>query len=326
MAHIALAKWADFLLVCPATANTIAKIANGIADNLLTSLSLSFENRIVIAPAMNTAMWQNALTQENIDKLTRIGARVLPVDEGDLACGDCGPGRLLSLDVIVDFLLSLAAPKYLANKKILIASGPTSEPIDDVRSLTNRSSGKMGAALASAARLAGGLVTVVSGPASLPLPAGVRVIHVTTALEMLDAMEQEFTQTDICIMAAAVADFRPAGPFNGKLHREDGARTLELTPNPDIAKTLGERKKGQFLACFSLETDDDEARPIEKMNRKQCDMMVVNRADTALGSDSTRIRILYPNAPADRPLPQSKVEAAAYILERIAARMGLLHE
>jgi phosphopantothenoylcysteine decarboxylase/phosphopantothenate--cysteine ligase len=325
MAHLSLAAWADFLLVCPATANSIAKIAHGVADNLLTSLALSFEHRMVIAPAMNTAMWLNAATRENIELLIRRGACVLPVDEGDLACGDAGPGRLLSLETIVDFMLSLNSVKRLAHKKILISSGPTREPIDAVRFISNRSSGKMGAALARAAWIAGGRVTVVSGPAATPLPGEVRVINVSTAGEMLFAMEKEFAEADICIMAAAVSDFKTAQPFAGKMHRgAEAALNLELVANPDIAALLGERKKNQFLVCFSLETDDDETRVLEKMNRKRCDMMVVNRADVSLDSDATQLRIMYPGAPTERLLPQSKKEAATDIIERIAARMDVI--
>jgi phosphopantothenoylcysteine decarboxylase/phosphopantothenate--cysteine ligase len=324
MEHIALAKWASFCLVCPATAGTIAKIAHGIADNLLTTLALSFEKRLVIAPAMNTAMWQNSATQENIALLVRRGTYVLPVGDGDLACGDEGPGRLIDLETIVDYVFSLNTPKLLAHKKVLISSGPTWEPVDPVRGITNRSSGKMGAALARGAWLAGAQVTVVSGPAPTPLPPAVKVIRVTTALEMLHVMEREFTDADICVMAAAVADFRPKEPLADKKHRGTGASwNIELVPNPDIAEHLGKRKKEQFLIGFSLETDDDDARPLEKMKKKNCDMMVVNRVETSLESDSSSVRILYSDKPADHCGHEGKREIARYILERAAKRMGL---
>ena len=327
MEHIALAKWADFCLVCPATANTIAKIAHGIADNLLTTLVLSFEKRLVIAPAMNTAMWRNPATRENVAALVRRGVYVLPVGVGDLACGNEGPGRLIELETIVDYVLSLNTPKLLAHKKVLISSGPTFEPIDPVRAITNRSSGKMGAALAQAAWLAGAQVTVVSGPASAPLPPAVKVIRVTTALEMLRFMEQEYADTDICIMAAAVADYRPQECLADKKHRDrDVSWNIELVPNPDIAEHLGKKKKEQFLVGFSLETGDNDTRPMEKMKNKNCDMMVVNRVDTSLEADSSVARIIYPDKPADSYALQSKRDLAARIMERIAAHTGNPHE
>jgi phosphopantothenoylcysteine decarboxylase/phosphopantothenate--cysteine ligase len=324
MEHIALAKWADFLLVCPATANTIAKIAHGIADNLLTSLALSFENRLIVAPAMNTAMWKNSVTQENIVSLVNRGVRVLPVGVGELACGDEGPGRLIDLETIVDYTQSLNTPKYFAHKKVLISSGPTAEPIDPVRVITNRSSGKMGAALARAAWLAGADVTVVSGPTSAALPAAVRVIRVTTALEMLDSLEKEFPHADVCIMAAAISDFRPHNVLIDKKHRGDASSwSLELVPNPDIAERLGKKKDKTFLVGFSLETDNDDARSLEKMIKKNCDMMIVNRADVALESDSSAARILFPDKPAENAALQGKNQLAALIIKRIATSMGL---
>jgi phosphopantothenoylcysteine decarboxylase / phosphopantothenate---cysteine ligase len=326
MEHIALAKWADYCLVCPATANTIAKITHGIADNLLTSLALSFEKRLVIAPAMNTAMWQNSTTRENIASLVRRGTYVLPVGDGDLACGDEGPGRLIELETIVDYVSSLNSPKLFAHKKVLISSGPTWEPIDPVRDITNRSSGKMGAALARAAWLSGAQVTVVSGPAPATLPPAVRVIRVTTALEMLQTMEREFANADVCIMAAAVADFRPREYLSEKKHRDQIAQwNIELVSNPDIAEHLGKNKNGRFLVGFSLETDDGDVRPLEKMKKKNCDMMVVNRAETALEGDSSIARILYPDKTGDPCGFKSKREIARFILERVATRMGLSH-
>jgi phosphopantothenoylcysteine decarboxylase / phosphopantothenate---cysteine ligase len=327
MDHIELAKWGSLFLVCPATANTLAKLAHGIADNLLTTLALSFQNRLIVAPAMNSAMWTNRATQENVALLVRRGIRVLPVDEGELACGDCGPGRLLPIESIVDSLLSLANPPLLAGKKVLIASGPTSEPIDAVRVVTNRSSGKMGAALASAAMLSGAGVTVVSGPAAAPLPPGARVIRVTTAVEMQNAMEREFDDADVCIMAAAVSDYRPQQALTGKKKRDDGGMwDLTLIPNPDIAAGLGARKKRQILVCFSLEVSDDLERPREKMLKKKCDMMVVNRADASLEKDHTTVTLLYPDGRTERIPPQSKREIAGHIIERIAARSRVPHE
>jgi phosphopantothenoylcysteine decarboxylase/phosphopantothenate--cysteine ligase len=328
MEHIALAKWGDYLLVCPATANTIAKIAHGIADNLLTSLALTFENRLIIAPAMNTAMWNNKATQDNLALLARRGAHILPVDEGELACGDSGPGRLLPIETIAEFMLSLSARKYLAGKKVLIASGPTCEHIDDVRVITNLSSGKMGASLAHAAWLAGAQVTVVTGPASVPLPAGVTVKKVTTTLEMQNALEAYFPECDICIMAAAISDFRPKFPVAGKMHRSNSASlSIDLVANPDIAQHLGTLKNKQLLVGFSLETDEgNDERALEKMRTKNCDMMIVNTAAASLARDTTMIHILYPDKPAEYYPMESKTDAGKRIIERCAACMGIIHE
>jgi phosphopantothenoylcysteine decarboxylase / phosphopantothenate---cysteine ligase len=324
--HVALAKWAEFLLICPATANILAKIAHGIADNLLSTLALSFQDRIIVAPAMNTEMWNNAATQDNISLLLRRNVHVLPVEEGQLACGDNGPGRMLAPEAIVDAILSLSAPKSLLNKKVLISSGPTFEPIDPVRILGNTSSGKMGAALARAAMLAGAQVTVVSGPAATPLPPGARVIHVGSALEMLDAMEKEFPHTDICIMAAAVSDYRAKDVLKEKKHCDrDGQWSLNLVPNPDIAERLGKQKKEQFLVCFSLETDNQLSRPLSKMEKKNCDLIVVNQADASLTLDNAAVTLLYPDHSTESLAMQSKREIAGGIIERIAAKSGTHH-
>jgi phosphopantothenoylcysteine decarboxylase/phosphopantothenate--cysteine ligase len=327
MDHIELAKWGGHLLVCPATANTLSKLAHGIADNLLTTLALSFQDRLVVAPAMNGAMWTNRVTQENVALLVKRGVRVLPVDEGELACKEVGPGRLLPLESIAGYMLSLTTPPLLTGKKVLIASGPTSEPIDAVRVVTNRSSGKMGAALASAALLSGAEVTVVTGPAVAAPPAGARVIRVLTAIEMQSAMEREFDAADICIMAAAVSDYRPERALAGKKKCDrEGTWDLRLTPNPDIAAGLGARKKRQLLVCFSLEAEDDLARPREKMLKKNCDMMVVNRADASIDQDQTTVTLLFPDGREEKLPRREKREVAGRIIERIAAQSRSSHE
>jgi phosphopantothenoylcysteine decarboxylase / phosphopantothenate---cysteine ligase len=326
MAHIELAKWGQLLLVCPATANTIAKIAHGIADNLLTTLALSFEDRIMIAPAMNSAMWNNRATQENIAALRARGCIVLPVDEGELACGDEGPGRLLPLEVIADTVRNAGRKRLLAGKKVLIASGPTSEALDAVRVLSNRSSGKMGAALAAAAISAGADVCVVSGPAPFPLPAGCRVVRVTTALEMKAALEKEFKTCDICIMAAAVGDFRPKVVEKGKKHRSGSASwSVELIANPDIAESLGKKKKRQLLVGFSLEPRADEVAARVKMKKKNCDMMVVNAVESAMEGDDASAAIIYKNKPSEHLPLSTKRELAEKIMGRIAELSGPAH-
>jgi phosphopantothenoylcysteine decarboxylase/phosphopantothenate--cysteine ligase len=323
--HVRLAEWADVLLICPATANTIAKISHGIADNLLTTLALSFPPyRLLIAPAMNTVMWQNTVTQENIALLEKRGCVVLPVEEGELACTTDGPGRMLEIDQIADAaLVHTASQGGLTGKRVLISSGPTEEPLDPVRVITNRSSGKMGAALARAALRQGAKVVVVSGPAKHAPPFGAHVIKVSTADEMWQAMEKEFKTADICIMVAAVSDFRPAHRKQHKLKPQDKGRiTVELDPNPDILALLGKRKGRRCLVGFALETRDGEASARAKMKSKHCDMMVLNHAHEALGRDDTRITILTADGNAQKFPVMAKTDAAAIIVQRIAALQG----
>jgi phosphopantothenoylcysteine decarboxylase/phosphopantothenate--cysteine ligase len=323
MEHIRLAEWADLFLIAPGTANTIAKIANGLADNLLTSLALAFERPLLIAPAMNSAMWRNPATQRNLATCRENGVRLLPVGQGELACGTEGPGRMLEPETIVEYVLGAALPQSLRGKKVLISSGPTVEPLDPVRVITNLSSGAMGAALAQAALCMGADVTVVSGPATVRLPQGCRVIDITTASQMATALETEFEQTDICIMAAAVSDFKAAEVATSKISREkSGALHLTLVPNEDIAASLGGRKKGQLLVGFALESDEGLDRAVEKMRRKRCDLMVLNGVATSLGLSTSQITILSPDgAPQSFP-SMSKREAAQLILQAIARKAG----
>ncbi|MDR0306416.1 MAG: bifunctional phosphopantothenoylcysteine decarboxylase/phosphopantothenate--cysteine ligase CoaBC [Chitinispirillales bacterium] len=336
MDHIRLSEWTDSFIIAPATANTIAKIAAGIGDNLLTTLCLSIpEEKITVAPAMNTVMWENKATKANIAALGSRGISVLPVGTGPLACGTSGPGRMLEIEEIAKHLLSHSEGKKngwqtglrcdkqgvsLTGKRVLISSGPTEEPLDPVRVITNRSSGKMGAALAEAAIIMGAArVTVVSGPASEPLPRGAEVIPVRTALEMQKALVEKFPSADLCIMAAAVSDYRPLNISESKLHRsEEEIFTLELAPNPDILAGLGASKSPcQFLAGFSLESGDEISRAEEKMKKKRCDMMVFNRADTALGGDSTAFTLLFKDGGKESFPVMGKLEAAQVILAKI---------
>jgi phosphopantothenoylcysteine decarboxylase/phosphopantothenate--cysteine ligase len=322
MDHIRLAEWGDFFVVCPATANTIAKLANGIGDNLLTTVGLCFEKRLIVVPAMNTAMWCNTATQANVAVLRQRGAVVLPVDKGELACGTEGLGRLIPLEAIRDAIVHSRTPRLLAGKRVLIASGPTEEAIDSVRVITNHSSGKMGAALATSAMAMGASVTVVSGPARVAPPSGAHIITVKSAREMLGAMEAEFKSADIVIMAAAVADYTVLNPSATKIHRDKGgAMTLELVPNPDIAAMLGAKKEGRYLVGFSLEDEENVDRAIEKMKRKECDLMVLNAAGAALGRDDSTATIIDKNG-SERIGPVDKHALANVILTRAAAAMG----
>ena len=327
--HIRLAEWADTFLICPASANTIAKIACGIADNLLTSVALSLPpERLAVAPAMNTVMWENEATKENIALLKKRGAHVFPVGEGELACSGSGAGRMIEIEEIADFVMpGAAAGGLLKGKTVVISSGPTEEPIDPVRVITNRSSGKMGAALARAALMHGAAVTVVSGPAGEPLPLGAHVVRVSTASEMHAAMAAEFKSADIGIMAAAVSDFKPVRYSKTKLRREGNKRlSLELESNPDILAELGKRKGKKFLVGFALETEQGDAMAKRKMRDKKCDMMVLNRAGEALSLDTTKIAILHDDGRVEKCPAMKKSEAGELIVRRIAARLGLTNE
>jgi len=322
MDHIRLAQWADIMLVCPATANTIAKLAHGIADNLLTTLALAFEGPILLAPAMNSAMWRNVATQENIAVLSGRGIRVLPVEQGELACGSEGPGRMLAVEAIVEYVMAADRPQLLKGTHILIASGPTAEPLDPVRVITNRSSGKMGCALASEAIAMGASVTMVSGPSMVPPPPAATAIAVDTTAEMAAALSEQFDRCDVCIMAAAVADFKPRTASARKLKRSKSALTIELVPNPDILVQLAAQKRHQYVVGFALEDTPDTAAALKKMRDKKCDMMVLNTIGEALGCDTTAITILRPHEKPERLATMNKRDAAREILIRIAAAAG----
>jgi phosphopantothenoylcysteine decarboxylase/phosphopantothenate--cysteine ligase len=329
MDHIRLAEWGDLFLIAPATANTIAKIAHGIADNLVSTSALSFpEKKIMIAPAMNTIMWQSKVNQENCRLCSSRGIRVLPVDSGELACNVSGEGRMIAVERIADEVITTISPKQiLKGKKVLISSGPTEESIDPVRVITNRSSGRMGAALAQEAMNCGAEVTVVSGPSLVQLPYNTKVINVRTASEMKNAMEAQFDTCDVCIMAAAVSDYRPVNVSEIKIPRtEKGNLVIELVPNPDILAGLCKIKSQQFVCGFSLESGDGESRAREKMDRKGCDMMVFNCADQALGLDTTKIILLGKHEFREEHASQSKNDAARSIICKISELAGFRDE
>lgn len=322
MDHIRLAQWADYLFICPATANTIAKIAHGIADNLLTTLSLCFERRLCIAPAMNTAMWENQATRNNVELLRSRGVDICPVDSGDLACGTSGAGRLPELEFLADHVCSLGVSRILAGKEVLIASGPTLEPLDPVRVITNRSSGRMGNALARAARDMGATVTMINGPAPLAPPPGVSVVPVTTAVRMHDELHSRFDSSHICIMAAAVSDYRPRHYSPSKIHRSEGL-TLELVPNNDIAASLGARKAGQILVCFALEHEQGLERAQRKLEDKNADLVVLNYVSSSLEQETAGVTLIGRSAEPEELPVGSKDAVARSILERAAELLGV---
>ena len=323
MGHIRLNEWADLFVLAPATANSIAKMAHGIADNLLSTVFLSLKCPIVAAPAMNTAMWENAATQANVKTLKERGVFVLPTATGELACGTVGAGRMAEPQDIAQYIaLALeksALQNKLSQKKVLIASGSTAEPIDAVRFITNSSSGKMGAALARAAIFSGAQVSVVSGPAKESLPEGIETVLVNTASQMRDAIMKKLPESDIVIMAAAVGDFRAQTIAEKKISREDkDSFSINLVKNPDIAKEVGEKKSpNQKLIVFSLETNNDTERAVEKMKRKNADFCVFNSVENAPGKDRSKISIIDENGKIKEFEEQEKIVSALRILEAV---------
>ena len=274
--HINLADSADLFVIAPATANIIGKIANGIADDLLTTVVMATRAPVLLAPAMNIHMFENSIVQENLRKLRRVGFHLLEPAEGFLACGYEGKGRLPDPEKIVDEIFQLLCKKDLGGERLLITAGPTHEPLDPVRFLSNRSSGKMGYALARAGFRRGAEVVLVTGPTVLEPPVGVRTIAVTTAAEMRDAVMKEFASATAVIMAAAVADYRPAVRTDKKIKRGKGPIELRLDPNPDIVRELGQMKNDKLLIGFAAETDDLMANAAKKLREKNLDMIVAN--------------------------------------------------
>lgn len=277
IAHIDLADWADMVVLAPATANVIGKLANGIADDMITTTLLATEAPIYVAPAMNVHMYANQAVQKNMQTLVSYGYRFIEPGEGYLACGYVGKGRLEEPETIVDLLQSDQTDRRLfKDKKILITAGPTQEIIDPVRFFTNHSSGKMGYALAEKAVALGAEVTLVSGPVSLNCPKGVNRIMVTSAHDMYDTVLAHFNDADIVIKAAAVADYRPKVFHTNKLKKQKGDLTLEMERTIDILKTLGTKKSHQFLVGFAAETDQPIEYGKEKLHKKNLDAIVVN--------------------------------------------------
>jgi phosphopantothenoylcysteine decarboxylase / phosphopantothenate---cysteine ligase len=325
--HIDLGIWADLMFIAPATANTIAKIAGGIADDLLTTLVLSLRCPLALAPAMDLDMLANEATQRNLDMLRQGGCLVIDPEEGELASGLSGPGRLPEIDRLVKFVDGVLAGVHrdLEGTKVLITAGPTFEPVDPVRFIGNRSSGKMGFALAAAAAQRGADVTLVAGPVALRTPRNVRRIDVETAADMQRTVEREFDAMDLVIMAAAVSDFRPLHPEERKIKRSGwsgGRMQLELTMNPDILKGLGERKKRQILVGFALETDDGPVNARKKLDEKHLDIVVLNNPlepGSGFGTDTNTVTLITAGS-APEALPRmTKFDAAHAILRRAAA-------
>lgn len=283
MGHIELARWADVILIAPATADCLARMAQGRANDLLTAVCLASRAAVVIAPAMNQGMWQHRLTQENLHVLQQQNVHVFGPDKGSQACGDTGPGRLMEPEKIIEKLNAVFAYGKLTGVNVLLTAGPTHEAIDPVRFMTNGSSGKMGHALAEAAQEAGAKVTLISGPVHLSQPASINYISVTTAQEMYDAVMSTIHDYHIFISVAAVSDYRCKQTSNQKIHKESAEISLELIRNPDIVSEAAALKNKPFIVGFAAETQNVLEQAKAKLHRKKMDMMVANYVGDGLG-------------------------------------------
>jgi phosphopantothenoylcysteine decarboxylase/phosphopantothenate--cysteine ligase len=317
--HIEYADEADAFLIAPCTANVIAKLAKGIADDALSTTALAFTGPVMVAPAMNVNMWKSAPVEENLATLRSRGVHIVEPSSGDLACGWVGEGRLAEPAEIVEALLKvLEAKKDMARLRVLVSAGPTRERIDPVRYLSNRSSGKMGYALAEAARSRGASVTLVSGPVDLPEPQGVRVIHVESAGEMKTAIDEAAADADVIVMAAAVADYRAAAPAEQKLKKNGQEMQLTLIRNDDILAGLGRTKKThQVLVGFAAETNDVLAYAQDKLKRKNADLFVANdvsRTDIGFSSDENEVDLLFADGRVQKVQKAPKARIAHAIL------------
>ncbi len=327
MAHINLSRAADAIVIAPASADFIAKLAHGLADDLLSTLCLARNCPLIIAPAMNREMWLNAATQRNLAQLISDGVQVLGPDSGVQACGETGMGRMLAAEVLAEEVWAFlrgnkssdTLEKILLGKKILITAGPTYEAIDAVRGITNRSSGKMGYAIAAAAQALGAEVTLVSGPTALARPAVANFVAVESASEMFAAVKNQLAQCDIFIAVAAVADYRVAHPSEQKIKKSDAALTLELIPNPDILAFVASLPNAPFCVGFAAESENLFEYAEVKRRAKKLPLLVGNLAQHAIGSDDNEL-VLFDDDGA-HPLPRGdKISLAKLLMQHIAQR------
>lgn len=321
MAHIDLSRDADAIIVAPATADVMARLVHGQADDLLTTLCLARDCPLLVAPAMNRQMWENPATTRNVAQLVEDGVAVLGPDSGEQACGEVGAGRMLEPELLLERLEAFFTPKVLAGRKVLLTAGPTFEPVDPVRGLTNSSSGKMGYALARACVHAGAEVVLVSGPTGLPVPDQVRRIPVVRALEMRDAVIGALEGADVFIAVAAVADYRPEASAEHKVKKSGDAMTLTLVPNPDILAEVAGRPDAPFCVGFAAESRDLDAYAEGKRQAKRLQMVVGNLVQDGLGTDDNQV-VLY-DADGRHPLPRAtKTALAGMIVNAVAERLN----
>ena len=321
--HVQMALWADIMVIVPASANTVAKLAHGLADNFLTTLVLALRSPLGVSPAMDVDMYNNEITQRNIDILRETGCFVLDPEEGELASGLSGQGRLPEIERIVKWINGILENTHqdLRDRKVLVSAGPTFEPIDPVRFIGNRSSGKMGFALANAAAQRGASVTLVSGPVHLRTPRNVKRIDVHKAEEMQKAMDKEFQTADCVLMAAAVGDYAAETPSQHKLKREGKEQlSLQLKANPDILKNLGGRKKKQVMVGFALETENEVAHARKKLAAKNLDLIILNNPNVegaGFDADTNVVTLISSDGMQERLPKNSKFNIAHQILDRV---------
>ena len=333
MGHIELARWADLLLVAPATADFIARLASGMGNDLLTTLCLATRAPLALAPAMNEKMWLNPVTQANVEKLTTLqpGTLWFGPDAGQQACGDVGPGRMLEPAGLAELTARAFSAGFLTGRKVVITAGPTREAIDPVRYLSNHSSGKMGFALAAAAAEAGADVTLIAGPVKLATPPRVKRLDVTTAMEMNDAAQANLEAVDLFIATAAVADYRPTAVPTQKIKKSDGQNglTLELIENPDIvAGVANSEQRPKQVVAFAAETDNLESYARAKLEKKAVDWVVANdvsRSDIGFGSDLNDI-LLVSAQRSEAFGPASKAQVARWLIEQFATQLPPLQD
>lgn len=321
MPHIDLSREADAILVAPASADFIAKLAHGLADDLLSTLAVARSCPLLVAPAMNVEMWGNAATQRNVQQIRADGVHVLGPSSGNQACGEAGAGRMLEPHELLEELIAFFQPKLLQDKRVLITAGPTFEPIDPVRGITNLSSGKMGFALARAARDAGAKVTLIAGPTALPTPRGVRRLNVRTAQQMYDDVMAYVNHAQVFIAVAAVADWRVKSPSTSKLKKAKGPPQLAFEPNPDILAAVAALPAPPYCVGFAAESDHVIEHAQAKLRAKNVPLIVANRAQDALGADDTELDLV--DAQGVVTLPRDdKLAQARRIVAEIAARLG----
>ena len=321
--HISLAKAADVFVIAPATANVIAKAAHGIADDMVTTTLLATKAPVVIAPAMNTGMYDNPVTQQNLQTLRERGFHIIDPAAGRLACGDTGRGKLPDTPTLMHGIEQALTPQDLRGQRVLVTAGPTQEAMDPVRFLSNHSTGKMGYAVAARAAMRGADVTLVSGPTALDTPEGVQRVDIVSARDMYDAVLSRADRQDMIIKAAAVGDYRPAETASEKLKKGEGEMTVALARNPDILAELGRRKHpGQLLCGFAMETQNLLDNAADKLRRKNCDMLVANSLrdkGAGFGTDTNVATLLFADGRRETPPLMSKEDLADVILDRLLA-------
>ncbi|HUV31270.1 MAG TPA: bifunctional phosphopantothenoylcysteine decarboxylase/phosphopantothenate--cysteine ligase CoaBC [Acidobacteriota bacterium] len=324
--HIDLAEWPDLFVIAPATANFMGKVAGGICDDLLTTVICASPRPVIVAPAMNPGMWDNPVTRKNADYLKQLKYQIIGPAEGEMACDHWGIGRMVEPDALLkavkDFFKKTSKKKALSGKRVLVTAGPCREPLDPVRFLSNRSSGRMGHALARAAAELGAETTLVSGPTALDAPVGVDFVSIETTAELFKAVSRRFKRTDVLIMAAAPADFRPAAVSSQKIKKQRAALSMQLERTTDILATLGLKKKsGQILVGFAVETENGEANARRKLREKNLDLIVLNNpcdAGAAFEHETNQVTVLSPGRRAERWPLMAKDALSVKLLEKVA--------